>query len=321
MDCPPILFPETRNCSGRGVCTFNSSCLCESGWSGRSDFVAGSPGCSVNIVTVQVFWIFLSCLHFLTFLISVKYLHVKLKQKRTSSSSKLPLYMVVMIMVSDILFCCLGILRSTSYETRVIGYDETTTFLFSVGAAIYWSMIHVATLALLEAIYQQSTLFKKPEYKYQINLNFVRGGVAISCIVSIICCLMPLGMLGKYQETDFQIYASIHYIGLAMIAFMIGIVGVPWYCTKLLKTISLDHEELKHIQNREGSLLYEKLVKKVQFVRRELIKQSSVQSLLAFTFGIWPFLQIHGTAYWLPLAWASAAFIAWICMFLNLPVG
>ena len=177
--CPPLLFPETWNCSGRGECISSVVCLCtQPNWVGQGDFAFESPTCNIYIPAVQALWSIAICFQCLIMTFSIYYLRVKLRQEELASS--LPLILGVLLLLSSIFLIPTAIIRAANPSTVVIGTDTVVTVLFCCGAASFWLAVHVFVYSFLEVSYKKVLMYNTNLKHSMCSITVVKISLTIT---------------------------------------------------------------------------------------------------------------------------------------------
>ena len=320
--CPPLLPPASQNCSGRGVCVSDTICSCEAGWTGRGDFAFLSPSCDVNLGAIEALYAILAIAHFLQMPICVLYLRTKLDPKRVKKNkySKLPIAMGFLLLLSNILFSSLGVLRAANPGTRTIGTDPAATVLFGLGGSVYWTAIHVFILGFIEVVHRQALRFRQGSARI-LPLEQIRVAISTTCALVILFSMAPLGMLTANDASRFLVFGAMHYVGLGSSALLLGLLVVPYYIRKLQNEVKSGRRAIMENVNGNTTVALDALLFKLKRFDAELRKQVFPQFAVATIFGLWPFLQVHGSSYWIPMAWTMATFISSLGMYLNSPIS
>jgi len=308
MECPPILYPQTQNCSGRGVCLSATTCLCPEGWTGQGDFAFDSPNCDINLSAIRGLWAMLAVSHLFTILWIIFYFKKKYGQR---SRPVAPIVLGVLFLCSSTCLMITGLIRSIQ-PLRTIGSDVTVTVFFCLGTAVFWTGCTVFINIFLELALKQSRIGGSNN-NVAIMFARLRGFFPLSICLEWIACLILFGMLNAQSEGAFYGYAATHYL---FSAFVMNFCYV--YCRVYIGGLSKELQA--NIKANPGkSAILKIIVWKLDRCLLELRNQGAVNIIFALFFGIWPFLQVVGSSYFLPFAWMSAAAVTVLLTFVNLP--
>jgi hypothetical protein len=309
-ECPPILYPDTANCSGRGICVSATECLCEPGWTGQGDFAFGAPGCDSNIAAIKGLWSLVAIMELLYLLWSILFLRIKLRQ---GSRAKSPILLGVLLLFCNLFLMLTGLVRAIS-PLRTIGSDVMVTIFFCFGAFFYWTAAHVFIYAFVELAMKQARIIKQSSDLSMI-LTHLRYWLPISNLASSLACFLPFGMLTGTSATDFRVYATLHYLLLATEICCCFLMS-RHYVKKLTSAID---GAINTNPTKSDSL--KKINWKLKRFQLEHRNQSVVNAVFALLFGLWPLLQVYGSSYFLPFAWVSGTSIGVLGLYVNLPVA
>ena len=275
-ECPPLLVPQSQNCSGRGICISSTSCDCQDGWTGLGDFAFESPSCNIYIPAIQALWSILAFFQLLSLLFAIYYLRIKHKQSRLVA--RLPITMgYLFVVAASLLFCC-AVLRATDFR-RTIGSNVAVTLLFSLGTGTFWVSAHVFAYAFMEATNRRAMVFKASQQEqWLLSLQTVKISLIVTGILSFVFCLCPLGFLSSNSSSEFLIFGSLHYLGTGTSIFITGTFFIPRFTGNLQK-------DLENISIDVNIVPLQKVLFKVKLFNRILRQQVLTQWLLAFLFG------------------------------------
>jgi len=310
-ECPPILVPDTQNCSGRGVCLTATFCDCEDGWTGIGDFAFQSPTCNVNIKAIQALWGLLACLHWSAAVLAVLYLRIKAKQKTRPLG---PILMGISILSTGVFVGTTAMIRATN-PLRTIGSDTVVTVLFAFGTSSFWIAVNLFIFAFIDLALRQAKMGRNAEVSQRL-LFHMKISLPLLNSISIIACFLPIGMLRATDAGHVQQLASAHYLLSAGELVATGAWLGPQFINRVIKEIS---EVASHHPGKSNKL--EQIVKKLERFRTELRNQTITNVIFAVLFGFWPFLQIAGSSYFLPFAWTSGGGLCILGLYVNLPVS
>jgi hypothetical protein len=313
FDCPPILAPETQNCSGRGLCLSASVCDCPDGWTGIGDFAFGAPSCAINVKAVAALWGLAGTLHFFVFCFALYYLKVKSKQ---TNRSKTPLLLGVLILGSSTFMCTTGWIRAIS-PLRTIGSDPAVTVTFVIGATCFWSGCHTFIYSFIALSLKQARIFRTNDETKERTLLHLKISLPISNAFSMVGCLVPLGMLSATNAFTVSSLATAHYVILALELAVTGLWLTPLFVRGMISEI----KQVSGQQTGQKSQILQSITSKMERFLAELRNQSITNITCAGLFGFWPFLQVYGSSYFLPFAWTSGAIVGALGLYLNLPVA
>lgn len=311
--CPPILAPETANCSGRGECLSATVCDCLPGWTGHGDFVFSQPTCSVNLDVIRGLWGACAAVNAALFLFAIYYLIQKTAQQKTRSKS--PKVYGICTFTQGLAMLITGSLRASAPE-RVIGTDTAVTVFFFIGSTACWIAAHVFIYSFISLAIKQTRVVREADEE-RILLH-MRMSLPVSSTISTIACIMPLAMLGSSSEPVTSALATTHYVVLAVSLCIAGLWLAPSFVGLLM--VHINDVTSQQAGNTKNQVLA-KISAKMRRFQTELRNQVVSQLALACLMGFWPFLQVSGSSYFLPFAWSSGAFIHALGMYLHLPVS
>ena len=295
-----------------------TTCQCVvPGWSGRGDFAFESPGCQTHVEAVRALWSIVAIVHFVEIFFAIRFFTSRTVKRKTTS--KLPYIMTALMICYDMLFIAVGMIRAINVETRTIGTDPGLTVLFCLGATCYWAMIQIFTVLFVDIVHRQAMFFQKRK-EWIIPVHRLKKVVGVMGGFSVIFSMAPLGMLACTDSICFQVLGGIHYVGLGCCILVSGVVLVPVFTKKLENAVQMGKNAL--IEGLNSNLLegFAKLIGRLKFLNRTLLRQSIPQFILALLFGLWPYLQVYGSSYFLPLAWTSGACVASLILHLHMPL-
>ena len=310
-ECPPILVPETLNCSGRGICASATNCICEDGWTGVGDFAFRSASCAINIKAIQALWGLLACLQFVLAFASVVFLRIKSQQKSRPLS---PILLGSFVLLFSTCLGATGMIRAVD-PLRTIGTDGAATALFCIGTSAFWTAVNIFIYAFIDLALRQSKMGRNDQLNNKL-LYHMKISLPVSDVFSVVSCLVPFGMLNATNAGEVQQLATAHYVLSAAALFVAGIWLAPYFVGRVVSEIS---EIASHNPAKSGKL--QQIVAKLQRFQKELRNQTVTNVVLAVFFGFWPFLQISGSSYFLPFAWTSGAILGFLGLYVNLPVS
>ena len=326
ISCPPLLSPEVFNCSGRGECLSLTECRCMDGWTGLGDFAYKSPSCDVNILAVKILWILLGLTHFMQMCIVIYLFLVRFVRgtnsaitiKSQQKQQMVTIAVVVTMVFANLLFISLSIGRAVHTETKTIGTDALATSLFSLASAVFWAMLHLFLYSFLVVIQHQAMIFQK-RTTWMIGRKRMIVTLVASALSAMISSLMPLGMLYASSSEEFFVYGSAHYFGIGATCFVTGLIVLPIFIFHLKKEIIRGQNAVIDSLNGRLKASFDALLYRLTLFHREMTKQILMQTIFALMFGAWPFIQVHGSSYFLPIAWISGAIGGFLVLYLTFP--
>jgi hypothetical protein len=318
-ECPPLLSPESTNCSGRGVCISSTWCECAEGWTGVGDFAFGSPTCNVNISAVKALWGILGVVHFIQIFCALYFLKLKLEKQRKSSDRMISTVMVLLNLIGNVFFCSTALIRVVYTTTRTIGSDALTTVLFTFGCAFFWTMIHIFVYSFMLLAYSQA-MRGLQHSNWSPSLKRFRMVLLVSATCSVVFCLAPLGMLANKNTQGFADFATVHYVGLGVNCFITGSLVLPVFIRRLMHEIKRGQDAIIDNLNGSKAEYFERLYQRIARFLSQSLGQIWSQSFFALLFGCWPFLQVSGSSYFLPVAWISGCSGGFLIMYVSAPV-
>lgn len=309
--CPPILAPESQNCSGRGICVDEFTCECQVGWTGKGDFAFGSPSCGIHIDAVRSLWAIVAILNILALVFSAYYIRVKLAQ---TIRTKAPLALGFILGLENICIAATGIIRAAN-PSRTIGSDVLVTVVFTVGTSLFWCAAHVFIYSFIELGLKQSRIFQHTDVRDAL-MRHMRLSLPISAVVSVCACLTVLGMLGSTSAEVTHALATSHYL---ISAFVLALTGF-WLTPSFISQLRRDIDSVASKQSGDRAEMLNRITSKMTRFESELKKQAVSNTVFAVFMGFWPLVQIVGSSYFLPFAWSSGAIVSVLSLYLNLPV-
>ena len=238
MECPPLLYPETQNCTGRGVCVSATVCDCQSGYTGIGDFSFQSPSCAIDIVVVKAVYGIYASLNFLGVIITLVYLKIKLSQFNIHGRmQKVKVYSPIVLGITEsVSMAFLGttaVIRATFTDTRSIGSDVSTTVCYVIGVTANWFAVHVFTYGFLNLAYVRLMKYKSAQPRVAVVLKEVKTVLGTSNLISIATNLAPLGLLNSSSSESFFAIGIIHFGGMAIFVALVGCILIPHLCRKI----------------------------------------------------------------------------------------
>ena len=118
-----------------------------------------------------------------------------------------------------------------------------------------------------------------------------------------------------------MIYGSFHYVGLGFCIFFLGAIFVPSSARVLENDLNNYLSRLNKAENSANAhTQVEVVLSKVILFKNQFRNQVVPNVIFALSFGLWPFLQVEGSSYFLAVVWSSAQIIIFFSLYLNLPV-
>jgi hypothetical protein len=311
--CPPILVPEQMPCSERGTCISETLCSCPEGWTGAGDYVFGEPTCAIHIVTVKALWGIAICLEFLGLLLTLRFMQTHRPQpdvggKRNANKVALFMYFVVSMVVHTCSWIITGILRVTRDPKATIGTDPAITIIYAIGTLAFWLFTQAFMLRFLEVQREQARVMNPTRKFARMRLYFV---VTESLLIASV--LFPLIQLSGTDARTVENLITCHYFFMAVGTLFIGLVVIP----QLIGTTVKDIEQLVRMSSSDRSASFAPVLRRLERFQTIVGTLALGNSALMFCFAFWPFLQIAGSSYWLPIVTISD-FIVQVNMFTSL---
>jgi hypothetical protein len=297
--CPPILAPESLPCSGRGTCVSVTVCLCEDGWTGAGDYVFQEPTCAIHITTVRVLWALASVVEFVCLIFTIKLAFDRRGPRNGNKQIKQPIthfYFIVFSMIHNITWFITGLLRAIREPTATIGTDPAVTVIYTIGMVSFWIASQSYILTFLKVQEQQLRVHRERNV-FKMKIYFLITEIFLITSVSL-----PFFQLFAGSSRIAENLITSHYCLLAIGVLCLGLVLIP----QVIGTFVNDIEQAIKSSSERQSILKPvlKRLKRLQVICITLALNNA-PAILCFAF--WPFLQISGSSYWLPMVTVSCA--------------
>ena len=305
-ECPPILAPETQNCSGRGVCIDSAHCFCEPGWTGAGDFVFGAPSCAVNILAISILWSLAAVLEFACIILTINF--YRRKKKLVKAITKSQTMFVASCFVHNGAWAICGILRVSRSELKTIGAEPVVTTIYVLGMLALTFAVDSYIYIFLEMAIHQS--------KMNPNMNVPRMKlyvVMVNVIILVTVWFPEFMLAASDSQTARHIISAHNYLmalGFLILLFMV----IPSVIGSFVRDIKL---ALKNNQKRTGSSILAPVAKKMILLERIANGLCIHQIIVTTTIGTWQFLLVEGSPYWVPILAIPSATIQ-IAIIINL---
>jgi len=319
--CPPVFAPWTESCVGPlgGECVDAMHCACPDGYTGAGDFAVGSPTCSINIGAIQALYGLLAFVQPFCALTTLVYIR-RIRDRRLLSMRSTRVVGLAAIVTMSVMFFALGVLRASSPTTTGIGRHAGATVLFSLGASCFWIYILHFTSFLVTMSLRQSRVMDMGGSEasvYVVFVSRVERALPVLVVLVLMICFLPCVMLGLNDSRAVFIVGVLHYEGLALYAFILGVVVAPRVLRPIRNEIAGAITRAKVMRMDTHQL--EEVHFKLKRVAKDTVSQGIFNVVLASPFGCWPFLQSN-SSYWLPVAFFMGSVLAIQTLYTEMPV-
>jgi hypothetical protein len=325
--CPPPLFPSTDlntcNIELGGICLSQTTCMCQSGWTGYGDFQKGAPTCAINIIAIRALYGLMLTIQTLLLFFSLFCIYKKffsqeawIKQTHHGNSNKAHIHgtraanaIVILAPLYNISFIITASLRLSDQDqnmmsTRTIGTDPAITFFFSLGSGLFWTCVPLFVYYFLHVSLRNATT-KDAAIRDKSELMFRRLQIflPLSWIVTTISSAAPLIGLTTSDDRNLMFaMASIHYVGIGFSLIFLPLYLLP----KFINPLKHDLQALINSRPSFDTSQMKAVVIKLNNYSREATNQAVLNVVLCIVLGIFPYCS-NWSSYWLPIAWTGAA--------------
>ena len=281
--------------------TLLPTCVCTFPFASIGDF-ATDPGvdCSINLPATQSLWAICAFFNFALFAYTIRAFVFGAKRLNLVERN-----LILGCSIFSSLFVVIGLLEATANSPgeRSIGIDPVTTFLFAFGSSIFWAMMNYYNSIVIQMSLKQCRMFSDGVLQVQIKaMKIVRFYLPLYLVLSVAACLVVIGFLTNPIYYD-QLFASLHYLVLGS-AIGINLIVTTAAINPLVFQIQ---QTMKNLPPESSSLPKLKKVLDIFLANRKRLFNNSIFSVVfAILFGAVPILT-RKSAYWLPIAWSSAA--------------
>lgn len=289
-------------CSGQGTCV-NNTCICNDGWTGRSDWInTEGTDCQIYENSIKFLWglnIFFSllCLWFGLPLVHARWDSFKKRRADFQDQGKtyflwearplLSCFVHFGICIPSVMM--LGLIRIADDQQR-IGLNAASTVLFLLGKASFYASGFLFQPALLEIMISSELGARQDEFKSilrMVNISVAIGGVISTGIAFLAIPIIDDNSLGRSMFASYSAIMAISLIWYAAHAVNIKI-----------RTISVLGAGTGESATNPVAVVREKILE----MQSSIIKQANLQCVIYLLFLMVPFLG-NKHDYLLPVTW------------------
>jgi len=288
----PLIINRFGSCSNRGLC-LNSTCNCDDGWTGRSDFFnAENFDCQINEFVIQILWSITLVAMLIAMAVSWKKIKLKIEFHREKHSSIFggvsddPSLLAILLYLAftPLAVTIIAFLKLFRSDQR-IGVDLVITLFFGIAKLGLYSAVFLFQPALLNSILKGELVSKT-----YITLH---KRLTLCCI--IFSCL--LGFLPLVSVFNHEAVLAVYYwyfggMSFIMIYYALQASMILFKIDKVLAKAALSGGRM------------EELVRRTSRLQRWAIVQALVQGLFYLSFILIPALWSRHD-YFLPLSWLA----------------
>lgn len=314
----PILgdsyFSILGACSGHGQC-INNTCVCNSGWTGKSDFInADGIDCQINTKVVRGLWIaafiWVNCIYIFTF----PKVRLRWKQHRELVARKKArgktyyawensslVSMFVYFSICALGFELYSLLKIFDFDDKErVGLTPIATTLFFLTVVGFYAAFFFFQPPLMSVLLRGGK-----NYRFLIKANY---WIALSGLVmQLIDAALPFFLLkekGEINQKSKSLFISF---------FAINVLALLGYTVQAGVTMRRSTKILAISYQLHGRSWILDIKKKIGNVQKQTLIECALQGLIYIIFIAWTFMWTKHD-YFLPVSWAFAT-VLWFRIF------